>query len=275
MAEEEKTYQDVIDLIEEIKAKRDPSRKYIFRGTVIEFDKVNYDDKGDVIDKPTDKFVSSQIYREYSKEYKGDKGVDFGAHYKPIEAEGVSVEEARRLFPPNTTNIEILTDIRHFEGDTTLIDFSRDLNVALFFACNGRPKHNGQIILLPEDEFLLVEDNATPIDNIDYDNPQTWHNRLIEPARTKHSEIRVLGQSSVFIHAPDGYIDVDKENNTHSIDSNIKKVMMKYLEELYNIKPNTIYNDFHGFLKNQNSFKDSIMASHHGGLRIGKGESSK
>ena len=62
----------------------------------------------------------------------------FNSHYQPVHIEEEIVERAKKArFTPQTANAEVLTELRHFGADTTLIDFSRNLLIALFFACNG------------------------------------------------------------------------------------------------------------------------------------------
>ena len=88
--------------------------------------------------------VSSSIFRKYSKLF--SKSNDF----IPLDVEKEIVEKARILhFSENVPVDEILTDIRHFGGDTTLIDFSRSLLIALFFGCNGRFDDDGRVIVVP------------------------------------------------------------------------------------------------------------------------------
>ena len=67
------------------------------------------------------------------------------------------VEKARTLFPPSTSNIEILTDLRHYGGDVTLIDFSYNLYVALFFACNGNFDRDGELVVALKNTFNRIE----------------------------------------------------------------------------------------------------------------------
>ena len=73
--------------------------------------------------------ICSSIFRNYR-----DK-IDFNDKYQPVHIESEIVAEAETYFKPKTTTIEKLSDIRHFGGDTALIDFSKDVLVALFFAC--------------------------------------------------------------------------------------------------------------------------------------------
>ena len=39
-------------------------------------------------------------------------------------------------------------ELQHYGGKTTLIDFTQNIYIALFFACNGSFDENGRITLL-------------------------------------------------------------------------------------------------------------------------------
>ena len=120
---------------------------FIFRGTPEIFS-----------GKPTG--VNSSIYR-WAKKKKA-----ISEHHKPPQIEKEIVEKVRRLFPDKTSNIEILTDIRHYGGKVNLIDFTRSLYVALFFACNGNLNDEGMM-------------------------------GIIEPAKTQATQLRVVAQDSI------------------------------------------------------------------------------
>ena len=93
------------------------------------------------------------MYRESKKVLKGDaKGPD-----EPLEEiiEQLSkwnrerlVEEIRAYYPDTTDN-ERLAAVQHLGGATNFVDFSEDLNVALFFACYKNPDKDGRIIVMP------------------------------------------------------------------------------------------------------------------------------
>ena len=45
------------------------------------------------------------------------------------------------------SDLSISTQLQHYESQTNLIDFTTDLHIALFFACDGQPDENGRVIL--------------------------------------------------------------------------------------------------------------------------------
>ncbi len=232
----------VADLIGKIQG-RFESRKLIYRGMP-----KSYDGKDD---------IRSSIYGEYKNEN------IFDDNNTPMDEEKKIVDRARHLFKPDTTNIEILTELRHYGGDTVLIDFSRDLMVALFFACNGDMEHEGLII-------CCLEAGFEKLDEIDYGNrPTDAH--IIEPVRTPNSQTRTLAQSSVFIYAPEGYLDTESCTLFY-VPSNFKIQILEQLQNIHNIYARTIYNDLPGFLDSEKKFKQSNTDFSRGKAKVDNNE---
>ena len=104
--------------------------RYLFRGTTKKYE--------------GEKAINSSLYR-----WARDEGVVFHEKYSPFNIEEEILKKAKRHFADNSSNIEMLTDLQHFQGKTNLIDFSRDLYIALFFACDGKHQEKpGELILL-------------------------------------------------------------------------------------------------------------------------------
>ena len=137
--------------------------------TKLEREALNYEEAEDFIAFIKDKLGHGQyIYRGVPKEHRWRRRVDISSNifrqhrkntkfddkYRPVDIEkGIIEDAAKSHFPDSATNREILTDIRHFGGLTTLIDFSYDLMVALFFACHGESNEDGQLIVLATDKI--------------------------------------------------------------------------------------------------------------------------
>jgi len=104
-------------------------------------------------------YINSSIYRRYGE-------IGFSDNYQPVHIESENIDAAKTYFLLHTSNIEKLSDIRHFGGDTTLIDSSKDVLVALFFACQtdltedeeNTEKADGQLIILPIKETKPIID---------------------------------------------------------------------------------------------------------------------
>lgn len=222
-----KTPEELISRIQEGCREGGP---YIFRGTncVSEGTKDGFDR------------VSSSIYRKYKEEE------IFNEHFQPIDIERDIVNNAGKIFSSKAEIVEILTDLRHFSGDTTLIDFSHSLFVALFFACNGEHEKPGELI-------VFRTDGHPELKRISYQN-HIKKIAVLRPARTPLSRARVEFQSSVFVHAPEGYIP-GSYYEPFVIPRKLKKQILEFLQEFHNISEDTIYNDLIGFIQNRKNFE--------------------
>ena len=166
-----------------------------------------------------------------------------------------NIKRARkRLSLSSQSDDEILTDFRHFGSKTNLIDFSWNLYVALFFACNDNYKEKGELILYC---LSSLEDN----------NPSNSAKiKTIVPSLTKHSEKRILSQSSIFLESSEGFIPIDEEKcKVMDIESELKRPFLEYLQKYHDISHYTIYNDIFGFIegeRNQHLYiKESIRGT--------------
>ena len=293
------------------KAKK-PNRARKKTFTKLEREALKYEEAEDFIAFIKGKLGHGQyIYRGVPKEYrwrgrtdissnifwKQRKNAKFDDKYRPVDIEKGLIEDAAELhFSDSTTNREILTDIRHFGGLTTLIDFSYDLMVALFFACHGKPNEHGQLIALATDKITrskhpyfsdhsgkndhLVESDRfgrnyhilkltekvqileKKLQNADYSDKNSnvpEDRRLVEPAKTPTSSARVIAQKSVFVHVPDGFIP-PKICTIFHIHKDLKAKILAHLRRFHHIDQRTIYNDLHGFIDIENRFAEARLA---------------
>ena len=131
----------------------------------------------------------------------------------------------------NSDELEILTELQHYGGTTNLIDFTTDYLIAIFFACAGdlTEAEDGRVILLKKTEAIEKQ-------------------MIVRPQNPRH---RVIAQKSIFLYPPDGFIEVPEDNIVY-IPVDLKQPMQKYLRKYHDISSETIYNDIHGFITNQN-----------------------
>ena len=231
-----RTVQDIIREIEQ----KSKGGGYIYRGERKRYEGHPYYGK-----------VSSNLWREYgiedeqfdielvqkellaaAKKHTGDLPQDFRLDVMaPPNAIAALTEEAR--------DFEILTEIQHYGGKTNLIDFTTDYFIALFFACDGRYDEDGRIILQKTDE---ISDMIT------------------HPRNPRH---RVIIQKSVFIRPSRGFIE-PAENDIVTIPANLKQQLIQHLRDYHGIFTEVIYNDIHGFIRNQNIHGDAYTRFHRG-----------
>ena len=128
--------------------------------------------------------------------------------------------------PEETINLEILTEIQHYGGETNLIDFTTDYFIALFFACDGVHDKEGRVILQETEKIRQM---------------------IKRPRNPRH---RVIAQKSIFLRPPGGFIQ-PHEDDLVVIPAHLKPNVLQYLRKYHGISTETIYNDLHGFIRNQ------------------------
>ena len=169
------------------------------------------------------KEVSSGLYRQLHE-------------VKNINFDIMDAQERQLLiaktYTKSTGKFEILSHIQHRGGKTNLIDFTTDLNIALFFACCHASGKDGRIIFFP-------------------DRDKTGY--------SIHSAIELSNmtdvQKSVFVIPIKGYIQ-EKDTIIVIIPSELKEGILKHLWTLYGMEAATVYNDLSGFIRDQEEFKD-------------------
>ena len=256
MAEKSDEFAEVKKLLDSIQQDV-AGGEYVYRGTP----KIHRWNKE--VDKKADKErINSSIFR------KNRKRIDFGEHYQPANIESEIIEAAHSHFLPHTSNLEILSDLRHFGGDTTLIDFSSDLLVALFFACSDKFRTEGELIAFPTAEAKqdiddYFKDNGTKKESL----PKEIS--LLPPARTQANKARVIAQKSVFIHVPEGFIPANL-CKIITIERELKKPILAYLKHFHDIDETAIYPDLHGFIATQSRFASPLMRFYAGNALLKK-----
>lgn len=168
------------------------------------------------------KKVASNLYRKLEKIGLLDLGVE------TVEKEELEYANKYR-YTQETDEFRILTEIQHFGGKTNLLDFTTDYRIALLFACDSSPLKDGRVIL--QDKNGVTKD---------------W---IIEPCNPD-TKSRVRRQRSIFVRSPKGFIEPDLEI---VIPKFLKQSMLKYLEKEFDISPETIYPDLHGFVSSQDT----------------------
>lgn len=168
--------------------------------------------------------VSSGLYRQFHQ--LDDEFFDIK------KAQKRQLKIARAYAKDESDCYKILAQIQHRGGKTNLIDFTSDLNVALFFACNYSPDKDGRVIFLENQQWA------------DY-----GIRRAIQPTNMADA------QKSYFVISDKGYIR-DEDITVYEIPSELKAGILQHLQYVYGIEPSTVYNDISGFIRDQNRFPD-------------------
>ena len=168
--------------------------------------------------------VSSSLYRQYR---------DIDVEHFNIEVVQKEILNKAKRYTRETDEFEILAELQHHGGKTNLIDFTIDYRIALFFACNGSHNKDGRLILQRRE---AVRDQIR--------RPQNPANR-------------VIAQKSVFVQPPKGFVEPDAEIN---VPKDLKQPVLNHLRKYHGISTETIYNDLHGFIKNQGIHQSAYTA---------------
>lgn len=226
----------VIEIISEL-----GDGKYIFRGTPQAFSEHGKDK------------INSSLYRWMT--IKNSKSPSIRAIFKK---EKENVTRAKKYFSDKTSDREILTDLQHYGNPTNLIDFSTNIYVALFFACNKDINQAGELLFLDTEEIgerEVIDYTTEELIREDFGNERSadsQKNKIFSiPSATKESsQQRVIAQSSIFVYSKCGYIEKTIPT-IYKIPAASKQPILDHLERMINIAPDAIYNDLFGFIANQ------------------------
>lgn len=195
-------------------------------------------------EKPYFGKITSNFYRKFLT----DKNFDVEVDYFNIEELQTAVLSVSKQFARKPiSELERLSEIQHYGGKTNLIDFTKDYLIALLMACDGSPDKDGRIIL-QEKELMesYIEEPYEPIN-------------------------RVIAQKSVFVRHPDGFIQPN-DDGIINIRSDLKKSMLIHLRNSHDISVETIYNDIHGFVKDQSNHMQFYKTIYEGLIQKQKGD---
>lgn len=188
-------------------AEREPESTFIYRG-----------------ESECHEKVSSGLYRQFHE--LDDEFFDI----KKAQKRQLTI--ARTYAKDEDTDAAILAQIQHRGGKTNQIDFTSDLNIALFFACNYSPDQDGRVIFFANRQWY------------DY-----CIRRAIQPSNMADA------QKSLFVVSNKGYIR-DEDITVYKIPSELKAGILRHLQNVYGIEPPTVYNDISGFIRDQDRFPD-------------------
>lgn len=210
-SETQYAFSKIHGLISEI-VEKSANGNYIYRGEPEHYEDEKYNRK-----------VSSTLYRIAPDRF--DSG-----EFDLKRMQKSTLEDAKRYTDKRSKeDFELLTELQHYGSETSLIDFTTDYHIALFFGCDGSHDKDGRIILL----------RRTGEINEKYQVKEPW-----KPLN------RVLAQKSIFVQPPNGFIDPD-DLITVNVPANLKQWILIHLRKFQDISTESIYNDLHGFIKHK------------------------
>ena len=225
----------VDDILRKIEQKADTG-EYLYRGEPEHYQEHPYYRK-----------ISSKLYRDFLEREDFDVEAE---HFDIKVVQEAMLNAARKFFRKTVQDFDILAEIQHYGGKTNLIDFTTDYLIALFMVCDREESlgKDGRIILQEKERInRYIEEPYEPIN-------------------------RVIAQKSVFVRHPDGFI-LPNEDDVINIPANLKKPMRKHLERYHGVSAETVYNDLHGFIKNQDIHLEAYVDFYIGATEAQKGDS--
>ena len=191
--------------------------------------------------------VSSKLYRDFLEREDFDVEAE---HFDMEVVQEAMLSAARRFFRKTVRDFEILAEIQHYGGKTNLIDFTMDYLIALFMVCDREESlgKDGRIILQEKERI---------------------NSYIAEPYEPIN---RVIAQKSVFVRHPDGFV-LPNQDDVINIPADLKKPIRKHLERYHGVSAETVYNDLHGFIKNQDVHLETYVDFYIGATEAQKGDS--
>ena len=158
--------------------------------------------------------VCSGLYRELRDAVKAGYPLEFFAT--------ADLNDAKH-YTRKDDHWEILSHLQHYGGVTNLVDFTTDVNVALFFACDGHYLEDGRIIIL----------ERKPSETLKFHEPE-------DPAD------RAPAQRSVLVQPLSGVVEGWRKI---IVPSQLKQRLMHYLSRFHDVNHRNVYSGYHGFIK--------------------------
>ena len=145
------------------------------------------------------------------------------------------------------SDLELLTELRHYSAAICLLDFSKRILVALYFACSNK-NANSKLFILPHENIPPVpKDKEKDVEKLLSEGNTTY---LWQPTIHGAAERRIIAQSGVFV------INVDKNCEYIIIKHEHKEQILKELDEAHNINADELFMDLSGFAQSRSVTAD-------------------
>ncbi len=190
--------------------------------------------------KKFNKPLSSALYRQFHDEFCFDKKItkeEKEEKFKLIKSvDKNTINNLFRYFAAPSTAENTLTYLQHYGGITNLIDFTKNINIALFFACTGSNNdEDGHIYLCKIDRFYRYH-KQSEIGN--------GHDLCISPTV---KDDWMVSQKTIFVVPDQGHV---KEDLDIVIPFEYKAPILVHLARYYAINTESVFCDIHGYIRN-------------------------
>lgn len=172
-------------------------------------------------------------------------------------------------YPTDMSDLDILADIQHNGGATCLVDFSKNLLTAIWFACNADLQNNGYVycynimvdmimndkltIIRPEDENRKISELlAQTYRETNVCSDEETRFCLWEPSKKNN---RIIRQDSVFVFGIEKFKVHEHEIEVVEIKAEWKSDILTAMKTIFNISGSSVYCDHIGFATNINKLR--------------------
>ena len=155
-------------------------------------------------------------------------------------------------------DLEILAQLQHFGAATCLIDFTRNAQVALYFACqkdNKWEKNSQDSERGPDGKVYAVRNDQKRFEKITPDSLEKNIDKFLQINESNIPQLycwepgyrnnRIIAQQSIFVF---GAYEFD-ESNTYVIKESCKEHILIELEQITGINEAMLFPDFDGFAR--------------------------
>ena len=248
--------------------------RYIYRGITKFYPYLDIDSEG--VSKPEMKDVendyirsglSLKMYRSSNAKKGQTNSLEENGYIRInyINALEKLLKNARKHYPEQYDNqmsdLNILADIQHNGGATCLVDFSKNILTALWFACNDDIQDDGFLYCYDIMEDMIVHDTLMMIKPKDERMSirellqQTYRETNISSDTTARfclwepspRSTRILRQDSIFMFGIERFRVKEHGIKIIRIPAERKLCILQAMKGLFNIRGSVIYNDHVGF----------------------------
>ena len=203
--------------------------------------------------------LKSSAFRRLEKKYKDDKNKlkrNLSSYHEQLVEEFKS-NKYHQSEIGELCDLEILAKLQHYGAATCFLDFSKNIAVALWFACSSKEDKDGRLYILKNIQdiinYKIINSEQLKFDIATFfkDYKEDEKNELVDNFllwEPPYLSERILQQDSIFLFSKkEDTLDNKEFLVKVDISKSIKKDILKVLDSLFNINKKTIYKDFHGF----------------------------
>lgn len=186
------------------------------------------------------------------------------------------IKNARKHYPAETTNkddLSILAEIQHYGGATCLVDFSKNLLTAIWFACQDNFECDSVLYCYDIMEDIIVNDNLAWLNEQDLEK-KSIRDLLLRTCKDSnicgdippkfciwepnYQNLRMIRQDSLFVFGIEKFHLKEHSVESIVIKSVDKKDILQAMKTLFNITSGTIYDDYIGYAINHSKSKRDV-----------------